>query len=678
MKGEEIDGIIKNWWTLNLNLRIKTDLEGADEKEFIIDLKKFKEDYENRISNDMITELNNLYKEYKNEEILNQIQEKLNEKIIAEAEYELFKIITQDPENVLNKLNEKLKKELEWDTEIKKFPKFQIINAPELSISKINKNHIRKIIQIKGIIKSMSQPLLNIIEGVWECNLCGHKNYVQGPAKPEYCEGCGKKANFTFLEEESKFETYREIKVQELQDGTKFYDSILIEIPEEYISAFSLGNKVKINGIIKTKSTMDNKHKEKRPKEFYMEAISIFSEEDNKIEVTNKDLEKIYEFSKKENVLDELAKIYAPSIIGHENIKKAIILQAVGGVEKYDNGTRTRGNIHILLIGDPGTAKSQLLMWNKNAVQKSMYVADASGAGLTLAITKNNDQVSWEAGVLVLANDGVACIDELEKMRDEDRQLIHPAMEQGIVSKAKGGFYITAQANTSILASANPKFGRFDTSKMLIEQIPLPPTILNRFDLIFIVLDKIDEFEQEKALAKNILSNKGQTDTEFLKKYIAYAKTKTPKLTDSAINEIAEKYAKIRVNAEEKKEDKKIPINARNLQSIVRLAEAHARLRLDEKINKTDIDVAFSLISDFLQGIGNDVDGLTIPAQIRKDIESLLGILQEFGYIDYQRLYQIAEEKGIKNLQEAIKILLENKDIQEIGNGLALGGETYA
>jgi replicative DNA helicase Mcm len=668
---DELNDIIAEWWNWNLKLRIMTDIDGADEKDFIIDLRLLEEEYEN--INRSWKDLYEFYKKEKNEEGIIDVFDKKNR---AEAGYRLINAFYDCPEKTLEKLNEKLKSELEWDTEIKKFPKFQVINAPEIEISKINKNHIRKMIQIKGIIKSMSQPLLNIIEGVWECNSCGHKNYVQGSIKPKYCEGCGKKANFLFLEEESKFETYREIKVQEMQDGSKFYDSILIEIPEEYISTFSLGNKVKINGIIKTKSTMDNKNKEKKAKEFYMEAISIFNEEDNKIEITNEDLEKIFEFSKKKNVLDELAQLYAPSIVGHEDIKKAIILQAVGGVEKYINGTRIRGNIHILLIGDPGTAKSQLLMWNKNAVQKSMYVADASGAGLTVAITRSNDQTTWEAGVLVLANNGVACIDELEKMRDEDRQLIHPAMEQGIVSKAKGGFFITAQANTSILASANPKFGRFDPSKILSEQITLPPTILNRFDLIFFVIDKIDEFEKERFLAKSILKTSNKEDTEFLKKYIEYAKNLKPKLTDLVINEIAEKYAKIRVTVNA--QDKKIPINARNLQTIVRLAEAHAKLRLDEQINTTDIDVAFSLISEFLQRIGNDVDGLSIPSQVRKDAESILSILQEFGYIDYQKLNQIAEEKGIKNLQEAIEILLKNKDIREVGNGISLGGLPYA
>ena len=675
MKEKDIDGIIENWWALNLNLRIRTDLEGADEKEFIIDLKKFKEDYENRISNDMITELNNLYKEYKNEEILNQIQEKLNEKIIAEAEYELFKIITQDPENVLNKLNEKLKKELEWDTEIKVFPKFKIINAPELEISKLNHNYIGKLVQIRGVIKTISETLNRVIEGAWVCKTCGHINYVEGDKKPKICEGCGKKRNETEFNldiNKSKLQSFKEIIVQENIEATKTqYDSICVILNEEYMSKFGLGDKVVLTGFLKTS---DIQRKTQWLKEFYMDAIWIEKYEEKIIEITNEDIEKIREFSRKENILEKLARMYAPAIVGHETIKKAIVLQAVGGVIKMKKGTKVRGNIHILLIGDPGTAKSQLLIWNKNAVPKSIYVSDASGVGLTIAITKSDDHLTWDAGVMVLANEGVACIDELDKMRPEDREAIHVAMEQGIIDVHKAKYHITAPANTSVLASANPKLGRFDPSKLFTEQISLPPTILNRFDLIFFIMDKIDEENKERELALKILNGLEENeDPQFLMKYIAYARNFSPKITDEATNEIANKYAKIRVSGN----NGKIPINARNLEAIVRLAEAHAKLRLSEVVTKQDVDVVFEIMRGYLAQLSNDIDSFVIPAKVRENAMKLLDLLKGYNYIEYNRIMQLAEVEGIEDVDTALRILKENREIEEIGNGYVVRGESY-
>jgi len=338
--------------------------------------------------------------------------------------------------------------------------------------------------------------------------------------------------------------------------------------------------------------------------------LNIYKLNDDEIKITQEDIEKIKEFSKREDFLDALAEMYAPAIIGHLNIKKAIILQAVGGIEKFIGGTRKRGNIHILLIGDPGTAKTQLLMWHHNIMPKGLYVSGASGPGLTIAFTKNNDgHISWEAGVMVLANNSVACIDELEKMKEEDRRAMHTAMEQGVVSMSKAGIHVSLPANTSVLAGANPKFSRFDITRSLIEQINLLPTILNRFDLIFFTIDQIKDEKEEIEIAKKILMPDIKTTPEFLTKYIEYAKNFKPELTMSALNYIAEKYAKIRVSGN----SQKIPINPRNLEAVQRLAEANAKLRLSDKVMTEDVDVAFSLMNDFLEQIGYDLNKLNIP-----------------------------------------------------------------
>jgi len=633
---QEIEEIIEDFWEQNLKFRIWSSLDGADERDWVLDLKTLQTDYDN-------------------------------------IGLRLYEAILENTEFTIQKLNEKLQKEIEWDNEIKKAPQFKIINAPVYHFSKITKNH--KLVEVHGVIKSLSQKLLNYVEAVYECNACGFHNHVEGLQTPKVCQGCGKKGgSFTLITEESIIEEYRELKIQEIIDVPKqVYDTLLVEIPEDLLNNITLGDRVAIVGIPQVKSTNQNLNKDKKVKEIFIKALNIYKLNDNEIKITPEDIEKIKEFSKREDLLDALAEMYAPAIVGHLNIKRAIILQAVGGVEKIIGETRKRGNIHILIVGDPGTAKSQLLMWHHNIMPKSIYVSDASGAGLTIAITKANDQISWEAGVMVLANNGVACIDEFEKMREEDREAIHPAMEQGVVSKSKAGIYVSAPANTSVLAVANPKFGRFDMTKPLFEQITLSPTILNRFDLIFFTKDQVKDENEEKEHAKKILRPEVKISAEFLSKYIEYAKKFKPEITPIALNEIAEKYVKIRIS-----NPGKIAINDRNLEAIQRLAEAHAKLRLSNKVMPEDVDVAFSLMSDFLEQIGYDIDKLNVPSELRQEINAFLDLIEPYGFIEYQKMRLIAEANDIKNLDEILEVLKISGDIIEKDNGFIIGGKNYA
>jgi len=672
----EIDAIVNEFWDMHLELRKRSDLEGADEKEWILDLKKFEENYE--IQKQNINALNDLAKQYigtdKYNEIFDRIIKTGTDLATAKSEYNLYDAIIKMPELTLQKLNEKLQKEVEWDKDIQKPPEFKIINAPVYQFSKINND--TKLIEVHGIIKAISSKLLEYIEAVYVCDVCGHENYVKGLQKPKICEGCGKKGgNFTLIDDKSKIEEYRELKIQEIMNEPKpVYDTLLVEIHENLLNNITIGDRVAIVGIPQVKSTNQNSNKDKEVKEIYVKALNIYRLNDNEIKITQEDVEKIIEFSKRKDVLDALAEMYAPAIIGHDDIKKAIILQAVGGVEKVIGGTRKRGNIHILLVGDPGTAKSQLLKWHHNIMPKSIYVSEASGAGLTIAFVKDtNDHISWEAGVMVLANNSVACIDELEKMKEDDRRAMHTAMEQGDISKSKAGIYVSLSVNTSVLAGANPKFSQFDMTKSLIEQLSLTSTILNRFDLIFFTIDKIKDEKEEIELAKKILMPEIKTTPEFLTKYIEYAKKFKPELTQLALNDIAEKYAKIRVS----RKDDKIPINGRNLEAVQRLAEANAKLRLSNKVMPEDVDVAFSLMNDFLEQIGFDLNKLNIPSDVT-EINTFLDLIKGYNYIDYPKMRSIAEANDIKNLDGIIEALKMSRDIIEKDNGFIIGGKNNA
>ena len=671
---DEIEAIVNEFWDMHLQYRAWSDIDGSDEREWVLDLKKL----ENNSEAQDIESLVELAKEYegtdKYDEIIDLIIKTGGDQAVAKSEHELYQAIIQNTEFTLQKLNERLKKEIEWDDELTKIPEFKIINAPVYDFSKININ--TKLVEVHGIIKSISQKLLNYVEAVYECNACGFHNHVEGLHIPKVCEGCGKKGeNFTLITEESKIEEYRELKIQEIIDVPKpAYDTLLIEIPEGILNNITLGDRVAIVVLTQVKSTDQNSNKDKKVKEIFIKALNIYKLNDNEIKITPEDVEKIKEFSKRRDLLDVLSEMYAPAIIGHLNIKKAIVLQAVGGVEKFIGGTRKRGNIHILLIGDPGTAKSDLLRWHHNIMPKSIYVSGASGPGLTIAFTKNNsDHISWEAGVRVLANNSVACIDELEKMKEEDRKAMHTAMEQGVVSMSKAGIYVSATANTSVLAGANPKFSKFDVTRSLIDQINLLPTILNRFDLIFFTIDQIKDEKEEIELAKKILMPEIKTTPEFLAKYIEYVKNFKPELTMSALNYIAEKYAKIKVSGN----NQKIPINPRNLEAVQRLAEANAKLRLSNKVTPEDVDIAFSLMNDFLEQIGYDLNKLNIPGNVT-EINNFLDLIRDYNFIDYQKMRLIAETNNIENLDDIIEALKMSGDLIEKDNGFIIGGKNHA
>ena len=266
----------------------------------------------------------------------------------------------------------------------------------------------------------------------------------------------------------------------------------------------------------------------------YVEAVQ---EDFTDLAINDEEIQQIKELSKDPKVFDKLAASIAPTIYGHDKIKEALLMQMLGGVQKKrSDGIVTRGDVHILLIGDPGAGKSQMLKRVTRIAPKARFVAGkgASGAGLTASVVKDEFLKGWalEAGALVLANNGIACIDELDKMSKEDTSAMHEALEQQTVTISKANIQATLKSATTVLAAANPKFGRFDPYEIISKQIDLPSTLINRFDLIFPIKDMPSE-EGDSQLAQFILElhqdvNKktefDTIDTDLMKKYISYAR----------------------------------------------------------------------------------------------------------------------------------------------------------
>uniref|UniRef100_A0A8C2IH28 DNA replication licensing factor MCM3 n=1 Tax=Cyprinus carpio TaxID=7962 RepID=A0A8C2IH28_CYPCA len=370
------------------------------------------------------------------------------------------------------------------------------------------------------------------------------------------------------------------------------------------------------------------------------------------------DVSKIKSFcrTRSKNLFDQLARSLAPSIHGHEYIKKAILCMLLGGVEKVlENGSRIRGDINVLLIGDPSVAKSQLLRYVLHTAPRAIPTTGrgSSGVGLTAAVTTDQEtgERRLEAGAMVLGDRGVVCIDEFDKMSDMDRTAIHEVMEQGRVTIAKAGIHARLNARCSVLAAANPVYGRYDQYKTPMENIGLQDSLLSRFDLLFIMLDQMDP-EQDREISDHVLRMHRYRDpheqdgaafalggavdalaTEdpdvtqeeeeelqvyekhnpllhgskklkdrvvskaFMRKYIHVAKALSPALTQDAANHIAEEYSRLR-SQEQLGSDiaRTSPVTARTLETLIRLSTAHAKARMSKVVELVDTEVAVELV----------------------------------------------------------------------------------
>ncbi|CAL1410524.1 unnamed protein product [Linum trigynum] len=368
---------------------------------------------------------------------------------------------------------------------------------------------------------------------------------------------------------------------------------------------------------------------------------------------TADDIKNIKKIAERADVFDLLGNSLAPSIYGHSWIKKAVVLLMLGGVEKnLENGTHLRGDINMMMVGDPSVAKSQLLRAIMNIAPLAISTTGrgSSGVGLTAAVTSDQEtgERRLEAGAMVLADRGVVCIDEFDKMNDQDRVSIHEVMEQQTVTIAKAGIHASLNARCSVVAAANPIYGTYDRSITPTKNIGLPDSLLSRFDLLFIVLDQMDadidrqisdhvlrmhryrsaidagEAAVDDASARYAREEDAETDTSvfvkynrmlhgkktdrtrkrdtlsinFLKKYIHYAKHRfQPELTDEASEQIATAYAELRNSGTTTKTGGTLPITARTLETIIRLSAAHAKLKLSRQVTKSDVEAALKVLN---------------------------------------------------------------------------------
>ena len=480
---------------------------------------------------------------------------------------------------------------------------------------------------IKGIVVKMTdvKPFLKVAS--YSCDVCGYEIYQVNhqrtympliSCESEQCRNNHSQGDIMQINRASKFLSFQEITIQEPTN----------EVPTGHvprsikISSFGSttrkcapGDLIIVTGVYLPRMLDDARLKSKMIHDTYIEAFKIEKEKKNYQETKiNPETINILKKDKSNTLYLNLAKSIAPEIFGMEDIKKALLLLLVGGVDKtLPDGMKIRGNLNILLIGDPGIAKSQLLKYISHISPRGVYTTGkgSSGVGLTAAVVKDpvtNDLV-LEGGALVLADMGVCCIDEFDKMSDYDRANIHEVMEQQTVSIAKAGITTRLNARTSVLAAANPAYGRYNINLTPHENINLPAALLSRFDLLFLLLDEVNP-ERDLELARHVayvhqhkkVNNDNNKDSkiyneEFIREYIAQAKKCRPSIPQDLHNFIVQKYVeKRKLEIEQKNKQGYQYITPRSLLAVIRLSQALAKLRMNDKVKQEDVDEALRLV----------------------------------------------------------------------------------
>ncbi len=520
----------------------------------------------------------------------------------------------------------------QFDLENIKGFKVRFFNLPDsqgIMIRNVRSTHIGRLMKVDGVVRQKSDVRPQVTAAKFECPVCGNVINVlqlEGSFKePSKC-GCGRKGKFMLLSKE--LVDAQGIVLEEVPEnleGGEQPKRVNILLKDDLVSPLSEkktnpGSKINVIGVIKEVPIILRSGSKSTRFDLMIEANYIESIEETfyEVEISEEEEQKIIDLSKDPDLFLKLVNSTAPSIYGYEKVKEALLLQLVGGVRKVrKDKVVSRGDMHILLVGDPGSGKSAMLKRITTIAPKGRYVAGrgVSGAGLTASVVRDEFLNGWslEAGALVLASNGLCAIDEMDKMIPEDRSAMHEALEQQTVSISKANIQATLIARTTVLAAANPKFGRFDPYGIIAEQIDMPPTLINRFDLIFTIKDLPDEIKDEK-MASHILKLHQTPDifepeisTDFLRKYIAYAKQKIiPVINNDALREIKDFYLRMRASGGTEEGIKAIPISARQLEALVRLAEASAKLRLSNEVTREDARRSIELVEYCLIQVGFD------------------------------------------------------------------------
>jgi len=600
-------------------------------------------------------------------------------------------------------------------------------NLPKkTAIREIRSEDINRFVSVEGILRKTTEVRPRIVEAVFKCP-AGHftkKTQKYGKfIEPDGCatDGCSFK-KLDLVPKRSTFVDSQKLRVQESPEGLRGGEqpqTLDIDVTDDLTGAVAPGDRVVINGILRSMQRVV-KGEKSTVFDIFLEcnSIEIAEKEFEEVEINEEAEDEIKKLSKDPMIYRMVTHSIAPTIYGNEDVKEAITLQLFGGIAKeMPDGSHLRGDIHVLLIGDPGIAKSQLLRYIVKCSPRAIYTSGQSStsAGLTATAVKDEfGEGRWtlEAGALVLADMGIAAVDEMDKMQKEDRSALHEAMEQQSISVAKAGITATLKSRCALLGAANPKYGRFDMYGDIADQINMPPSLLSRFDLIFIMTDQPEQ-KRDLAIAEHILKAHGigeliaqhkktpipgvtqefieqqlkpvmpDIEPALFRKYVAYSKrTCFPILSAEAKEALVGYYLKLRGIAEP---NKPVPVTARQLEALVRLAEASARIRLSDKIEAGDAERVIHIVDACLRQIaydaktGNfDIDKVAtgISKEKRDIVRVIKDAIRDIGgegrRAAIEHVIEAAAAKGFAHdkVREGIDMLLRHGEAMEPKSGI--------
>ena len=549
-------------------------------------------------------------------------------------------VFNENPDSILEAFSRAIKEILQ-----ERFPKYakkieheiraRIANYPvQRSLRQINAEVIGKITSVSGMVLRASEVKPLAKELVFVCPE-GHRTDViigHGLSLTSPVQCSNPKCNHRELgiePESSRFIDVQFVRLQELPEDLppgQLPHYLDVTVKQDLVDNARPGDRVvltgvvrieqeKMSGVSKASSPLYRLRLDGNNVEFLGSKKDKSSRKIQREEISQEDEKMIKSLSKSPDLYQQLIDSFAPHITGHEIVKESILLLMAGSTQReLQDGSKIRGDINIFLVGDPGTAKSEMLKFCVRVAPRGLYTSGrgSTAAGLTAAVVRDTNGIFMlEAGATVLGDQGLVCIDEFDKMKAEDRSALHEVMEQQTASISKGGIVATLNARTSILAAANPMYGKYDSFKNITENVNLPIPLLTRFDLIHVIKDKPSK-EKDTKIAQHIINlhtpkgidQKSLIDSETLTKYLTYVKRIDPKLTKEAEQKILDYYMKMRTVDD----DNMITVTPRQLEGLIRMATARARLLLKTQVEEDDAERAIYLLQNMFEKAGIDVN----------------------------------------------------------------------
>eukprot|EP00741_Cyanophora_paradoxa_P009453 tig00000144_g9157.t1 len=601
----------------------------------------------------------------------------------------------------------------------------------------LNPTEIDTLVAIRGMVTRVSSIIPDIKTAFFTCGVCKDSTVEmldRGRIEEPYaCKNaqCNSKFAYQLVHNRCEFADKQIVKLQETPESIPEGETpmtVNLCAFDELVDNARPGDRIQVTGIYRAvpvrtkpnqrtlnsiyKTYIDVVHFQKVDKKKLDSGesqepapgdILAADEHDETGGFSEREERELREIASNPDIYNLLTRSLAPSIYKMDDVKKGILCQLFGGTSKALPRFmgKYRGEINILLVGDPGVSKSQLLSFVHKIAPRGVYTSGkgSSAVGLTAYVTRDPDsrELVLESGALVLSDRGVCCIDEFDKMSDNARSVLHEAMEQQTVSVAKAGIICSLNARTSVLAAANPVESRYNVQKSVLENIDLPPTLLSRFDLIYLLIDKVND-QEDAMLARHIVSmfsNKDYRDKksldgliaiEKLKRYVAFARHRiNPQITDSAAAKLVEGYRQLRQLGNSKHV---ISATPRQLESTIRIAEAHARIRYSEYVEDCDVDEALRLMRESTQRAAiNPNTGLVdmnalatgVTLQDRQKLEQLKQAVHDFfadkdAAVDFMTIFDTIKNASSEPLKE--KELLQALDAMALENTIRCSGRS--